>query len=136
MAKEALGKTYSDGELIVRQGEKGDCMYVIQAGRVEIFREEDGQHIPLRQASPGQFFGEMALVERAPRSASVRAIGEARILTVDKRTFMRRVHEDPSLAYRIMENLAHEIRRLAEEVTHLKAEKTGISERTVDADTH
>jgi CRP-like cAMP-binding protein len=120
MAKEALGKIYSDGELVVRQGEKGDCMYVIQKGRVEIFREEGGSQIPLRVASTGEFFGEMALVERMERSASVRAVGEARILTVDKRTFMRRVHEDPSLAFRIMESLSHEIRRLAQEVAELK----------------
>ncbi|MEZ5276129.1 MAG: hypothetical protein R3F07_07110 [Opitutaceae bacterium] len=50
---------------------------------------------------------------------------EARILTLDKRTFMRRVHEDPSLADRIMEIPAHEIRRLSQELTHLKAERAG-----------
>ena len=121
MAMEALGKIYRDGELVVQQGERGDCMYVIQKGKVEIFREEGGRQIPLRVASTGEFFGEMALVERMARSASVRAVGEARILTVDKRTFMRRVHEDPSLAFRIMESLAHEIRRLAQEVAELKA---------------
>jgi CRP-like cAMP-binding protein len=52
----------------------------------------------------------------------VRAKGEARILHVDKRTFMRRVHEDPSLAYRIMESLSHEIRRLAAEVERLQGD--------------
>jgi CRP-like cAMP-binding protein len=118
---EELGKIYRDGELVVRQGQKGDCMYVIQSGKVEIFREEGGRQIPLRVASKGEFFGEMALVERMERSASVRVVGEARILTVDKRTFMRRVHEDPSLAFRIMETLAHEIRRLSKEVAELRA---------------
>ena len=121
MAKEELGKIYRDGELVVRQGAKGDCMYVIQSGKVEVFRVEGERQIPLRVASKGEFFGEMALVERMERSASVRAVGEARILTVDKRTFMRRVHEDPSLAFRIMETLTHEIRRLAQEVAELKA---------------
>ena len=118
---EELGKIYHDGELVVRQGEKGNCMYVIQSGKVEVFREEGERQIPLRMASKGEFFGEMALVERMERSASVRAVGEARILTVDKRTFMRRVHEDPSLAFRIMEGLAHEIRHLSKEVAELKA---------------
>jgi CRP-like cAMP-binding protein len=64
----------------------------------------------------------MALVDHIVRSASVRALGRATVLTVDKRTFLRRVHEDPSLAYRIMEGMSHEIRRLAEEVTHLRAQ--------------
>ncbi|MEX0326432.1 MAG: cyclic nucleotide-binding domain-containing protein [Puniceicoccaceae bacterium] len=121
MKEGELGKVYQDGELVVRQGEVGNCMYVIQAGEVEIFREEDGKAVRLRIAGPNEFFGEMALVENDVRSASVRSIGESRILHIDKRTFMRRVHEDPSLAYRIMESLSHEIRRLAAELGELRA---------------
>ena len=121
MKEGELGKVYQDGELVIRQGETGNCMYVIQAGEVEIFREEDGRNVRLRIAGPNEFFGEMALVENDVRSASVRSIGESRILHVDKRTFMRRVHEDPSLAYRIMESLSHEIRRLAAELGKLRA---------------
>ncbi len=115
-----LGKVYKDGELVIREGEKGDCMFVIQSGKVEIFCDSHKGEIHLRTAGPNEFFGEMALVENAVRSASVRAVGETRILHVDKRTFMRRVHEDPSLAYRIMESLCHEIRRLASEVSRLE----------------
>jgi CRP-like cAMP-binding protein len=115
-----LGKDYKDGELIIRQGETGNCMFVIQKGKVEIFREQDEKEVQLRIAGPREFFGEMALVENDVRSASVRAIGEARILHIDKRTFLRRVHEDPSLAYRIMESLSHEIRRLAAELAKVK----------------
>ena len=122
MKEGELGKVYQDGELVIRQGETGNCMYVIQAGEVEIFREEDGRNVRLRIAGPNEFFGEMALVENDVRSASVRSIGESRILHVDKRTFMRRVHEDPSLAYRIMESLSHEIRRLAAELGKLRAQ--------------
>ena len=117
-----LGKVYQDGELVIQQGEVGNSMYVIQTGEVEIFRDHDGQEVKLRTAGPNEFFGEMALVENDVRSASVRAKGEARILHVDKRTFMRRVHEDPSLAYRIMESLSHEIRRLAAEVERLQGD--------------
>ncbi len=116
-----LGKVYQDGELIIREGEMGDCMFVIQTGKVEIFRKTDGGEVILRKAGRTEFFGEMALVENDVRSASVRAVGETRILHIDKRTFMRRVHEDPSLAYRVMESLAHEIRRLAAEVARLES---------------
>lgn len=124
MSDESLGRVYQDGELVIRQGEVGNCMYVIQSGQVEVFREEGGRAVRLRVAGPKEFFGEMALVDNAVRSASVRALGRATILTVDRRTFLRRVHEDPSLAYRIMEAMSHEIRRLAEEVTRLKARDT------------
>jgi CRP-like cAMP-binding protein len=125
MNDEALGRVYHDREYVIRQGEVGNCMYVIQSGQVEIFREEEDREVPLRVAGPNEFFGELALVDHAVRSASVRALGPATILTVDKRTFLRRVHEDPSLAYRIMEGMSHEIRRLAVEVAQLKARRPG-----------
>lgn len=115
-----LGKSYEDGEIVIREGEKGDCMFVIQSGKVEIFRTTENGEVILRTAGQNEFFGEMALVENDVRSASARAVGKTRILHIDKRTFMRRVHEDPSLAYRIMESLSHEIRRLAAKVSLLE----------------
>jgi len=118
----ALGKTYRDGEVIVHQGEAGDCMFVIQAGEVEVFRENDKQReIRLALLHEKDFFGEMALFDRERRSATVRAHGEARVLTVDRKSFLRRVHEDPSLAFRVVEQMSHRIRELDAELTRLKA---------------
>lgn len=136
MNDESLGKLYEDRELVCRQGEVGNCMYVIQSGQVEIFREEAGREVRLRIAGANEFFGEMALVDHATRSATVRALGRAKILTVDKRTFLRRVHEDPSLAYRIMEGMSHEIRRLAEELARLKggSSQTAPGSATLNSD--
>jgi CRP-like cAMP-binding protein len=116
----ALGKVYSHGETIVRQGDLGDCMYVIQQGTVEVLREEGGQTFRLTQLGPGEIFGEMALCEKAPRSATVRALGEVRALTVDKRTFLRRVQEDPSLAFNVLRAMSGRIRSLDEEVARLR----------------
>ena len=59
----ALGKEDDDGEVIVRQGERGDRMYVIQAGRVEVIREDGGQVTPLAVLEKGDVFGEMALFD-------------------------------------------------------------------------
>ena len=118
----ALGKIYRDGEAIVRQGEAGDCMFVVQAGEVEVVRE-NGQQREVRLAvlHEKDFFGEMALFDREVRSATVRARGEARVLTVDRKSFLRRVHEDPSLAFRIVEQMSHRIRELDAELTRCKA---------------
>lgn len=116
-----LGKLYRNGEYIVREGEEGDVMYVVQEGYVEVFVERGGQEVLLDTNGPGGFFGEMAIFERDVRSASVRAKGEARILTIDKKNFMRRIHEDPSLAFRIIETLSHRIRALSKEVARLKS---------------
>jgi CRP/FNR family transcriptional regulator, cyclic AMP receptor protein len=118
----ALGKIYHDGEVIVRQGEPGDCMFVIQAGEAEVLTENDKhQKIRLALLRETDFFGEMALFDREVRSATVRAVGEARVLTVDRKTFLRRVHEDPSLAFRILEQMSHRIRAMDAELTRLQS---------------
>jgi len=115
-----LGKIYQDGETIIRQGEVGDCMYVIQEGQVEVVLEENGRQVPLAIRGEGEFIGEMAIFEREVRMATVRALGKARVLTVDKKNFMRRIHEDPSLAFRLVEAMSRRIRELSNEVALLK----------------
>jgi len=123
MRPSALGKTYGDGEPIARQGEIGECMYVIQQGQVEVVREQDGAEVQLATLGEGDFFGEMALFDRERRSATVRALGEARVLTVDKRTFLRRIHEDPSLAFRIVKGMSQRIRTLDAQVARLEGKR-------------
>lgn len=116
----ALGKVYQDGEIIVRQGEVGDCMYVIQEGQVEVVVEKDGEEVRLAVRGETEFFGEMAIFEREVRMATVRALGQARVLTIDKKNFLRRIHEDPSLAYRIVQTMSRRIRELSAEVAQLR----------------
>jgi CRP-like cAMP-binding protein len=112
MGKGALGKTYADGEAIVRQGAVGDCMYVVQAGRVEVVQATNlgDQHLAFLET--GDFFGEMAVFEKETRSATVRASGEARVLKVDKKTLLRRIKEDPLLAVNLLQTMSHRIRDL------------------------
>ena len=124
MDTEALGKIFHDGEVIIHQGDIGDCMYVIQEGQVEIVVEEGGKEIQLAIRRKGDIFGEMAIFEKEKRSATVRAVGTVRLLTVDEKNFIRRVHEDPSLAYRMVEMMANRIRELSNEVARLKFEAT------------
>jgi len=123
MGKGALGRLYHAGDIIMEQGMRGDCMYVIQSGYVEVLRHEGGHDVRLAVLNEGDFFGEMALFEHETRSATVRALGDARILTVDTKSFLRSVHEDPSLAYRIMQKMSHRIRELDSELVQLKTER-------------
>ena len=117
-----LGKIYNSGEIIVRQGDVGECMYFIQSGRVEVIRESDGKDVKLAELGHGEFFGEMALFGKGVRSATVRPLGEVRVLSVDKRLFLRKIHEDPALAFRIMEKMSQRIRELDEELGSLRSE--------------
>jgi CRP/FNR family cyclic AMP-dependent transcriptional regulator len=118
----ALGQVFKDGEVIVRRGDEGDCMYVIQQGRVEVIAEEGGREVRLRLLESGDFFGEMAIFERKRRSATVRALGEVRVLSVDRKNFLRRIHEDPSLAFRIVQTMSQRMRGLIDEVLRLSAQ--------------
>ena len=95
-------------------------MYVIQAGRAVVLREEGGREVIVGELETGEVFGEMAIFDQQPRSATVRAKGNARVLTLDKRAFLRRVHEDPSLAFRILQQMSHRIRVLDEKVSQIK----------------
>ena len=122
MASGALGKLYADGEVIVRQGDKGRAMYVIQDGAVDIIVERDGRQVLLRTARAGEIVGEMALVDQEVRSATVKVKGRARVLTVDKKTFLRRITEDPSLAFRVVEIMSRRIRELSQVVASLTAQ--------------
>jgi CRP-like cAMP-binding protein len=118
---DVLGKLYRAGEPIVRQGEKGSQMYVLQRGRVEVIRESEGREDRLGLLGPGAVFGEMAIFEREVRSATIRAVEDARVLTIDRRTFLRRVQEDPSLAFHILRSLSGRVRELDDEVARLRA---------------
>jgi CRP-like cAMP-binding protein len=114
----SLGHRYRDGEVIIRQGEVGDCMYVVLSGQAEVIQssEHGDQHLAL--VEQGSFFGEMAVFCREERSATVRSVGESRILKVDKKTLLRRIDEDPLLAVNLLQTMSERIRELNEEISH------------------
>lgn len=96
-------------------------MYVIQEGQAEVLVEEEGRETLIKVLGKGDMFGEMAVVDRDVRSATVRALGKVRALTIDRKTFLRRLHEDPSLAIHMVQVMSARIRALNAEVSHLKA---------------
>ena len=118
-----LGKLYSDGEVIIKQGDSGNCMYVIQSGEVEVIRDNNGKEVRLAIRKEGDFFGEMALFSKELRSATIRALGDTRILTVDRKNLLKSIQKDPSLAFRIIETLSKRIRDLSEEIAPYKLDK-------------
>lgn len=123
MDKGALGKEYEAGAVIVQQGEAGDCMYVVQEGQVVATLEKDGQETMLGLLGPGDFFGEMCVFEKQPRSATVRALTPARVLTVDKKGLLRQITVDPTLAFNLLEKMSARIRTLNHQVAWLTGEQ-------------
>ena len=116
----ALGKVYRQSETIVFQGDEGSCMYVIQDGEVEVVRSHDGTTVRLAVLGPGDIFGELSLFGNDKRSATVRALGDVRIITVDRHIFLRRVQEDLTLAFRIFQTMAARLNQMNAELAVLK----------------
>lgn len=118
-----LGKEYKQGEVVFRQGDRGNCMFVIQDGEVEAVAEHQGKELCLRTMGPNEFFGEMALFEQEVRTATIRALKPSRILSIDKKNFLGGIHEDPSLAYRIVETMSHRIRDLTDRLARCQEQQ-------------
>ena len=123
MIEGELGRLYDDGDVITQQGDIGNSMFVVQQGKVEITLRTDKDEIVLSILERGDVFGEMALFTKRERSATARALGKARVMTVDKCGFMKRVHQDPSLAFRILQKMSDLIQSRYDRIGERTAEK-------------
>jgi CRP/FNR family transcriptional regulator len=112
-----LGRTYADGEFVFREGDRGDAMYVIQFGKIRIVKRTAANEVTLATLGPGEILGEMSLFDQHERSASAVAVGEARVLTVDRRKFFASMSHDPTLAFKILCSMSARIRQLNQQVT-------------------
>lgn len=104
------------GEIICREGEPGAEMYIILQGKVEIV---PGSGSPVTLAA-GDFFGEMALLDQLPRSATVRVVEDAVLLILTENNFKEVIGAEPLLALRIMKGMSTRLRKLDEELRNLK----------------
>ncbi len=105
-------KKYAAGEVITRQGEAGDAIYIVVEGFVEISVPTSGKAAEraLVQLGTGQVIGEMALVDGGPRSATVRALTTPTVIEVIRReAFETLCQEDTYIGYRVMRNLAADL---------------------------
>ena len=116
MKKNTLGYLYRDGEIIIKQNTLGNCLYVIQEGKVEVIDENNGNEIKIAELGEPEFFGEMGLFEKDVRSCTVRALGDAKVLTVDKKNFYKTIQQDPTIAYRLLEVMSKRLRQTNKKV--------------------
>jgi CRP-like cAMP-binding protein len=105
---------YAAGQYIFRAGDLGAEMFVVRKGRVEILGgsvspEQDDERL-VAVLEKGDFFGEMAILEGLPRSASVRALTEVELVRIDGTTFTQLLRAQPEIAVRIMRKLSRRLR--------------------------
>ncbi len=121
-ATAALTKTYPAGTILFEEYDPGSRMFVIRRGKVKIARHNGEHEIVLALLGPGEFFGEMALLEGLPRSASATVLEEADLVEVDGRTFEEMIRGNSEIAVRIMRKLASRVRELDRRLQHLLLE--------------
>jgi CRP-like cAMP-binding protein len=105
IASQAKVVDYSPGELIVQAGEQGDSFYLMLEGRARVL----GRQRVLRS---GDFFGEMALLDGGPRSATITATSAVRVMRLPRAAFLKALKQDPQIGLAMMESLAQRVRRL------------------------
>jgi CRP-like cAMP-binding protein len=132
MRESELGRHYSNGEIIFQEGEKGDVMYVIQSGKVKISKNSSSGDITMVMLQSGDIFGEMALFDKLPRSASATAEGDTRILSIDKKKLFSTIWKDPTVVLKVIETMSGTIRRLSEDFAELKKKKQNMLCGTLD----
>jgi CRP-like cAMP-binding protein len=106
-----LGRECPTGTILFRDGEEGQSMFVLQSGRVRLVKELRGRVKVLGTVGPGEFFGEMAILNGRPRSATAEVVETCKLLEIDAKTFATMVTSNAELAVRLIRRLAE---RLAE----------------------
>lgn len=104
-----FGRTCEPGEVLFREGEHGDLMYVMQSGSVRITKEVKGEEKTLALLGPGEFFGEMAILNAKPRTATAVVEEKAQLLVLGARTFEQMVMSNTEIAVRLIKKLARRL---------------------------
>lgn len=112
---EGMEKTLNPGEILFNEGDKGDVMYLIKEGQIKITKGKGPDERVLAVLKEGDFFGEMAIIDGSPRSATAIAISKTSLLVIDKETFRSKIRENPLIEY-ILETLTKRLRNADEQI--------------------
>lgn len=121
------------GQLLCREGDQGNDMYVLLKGKLQVFLRREDRKIVLAELTSGHFLGEMSLLEGEPRSADVVAVEPSELLVITKDNFKHCIQQKPELAIRIMKGLSHRLRVNNEKIIEME-EKLCRVEKKVEVD--
>jgi len=120
VAAHGVKRSYLKGTIVLSEGDESDCLYLINEGRVKIYASDDqGKEVILSLEGPGEYFGELALIDQKPRSASVLTLEDTWLTVVCRSEFEKCLSEHPQLAVKMMRPLVDRIRFLTRNVKNL-----------------
>lgn len=130
-----IERRFPRGTTIVEEGLPGDYMYVIREGRVKVTKiSDEGREKILMFLDAGSFFGEMALLDRAPRTASVKTLEACRLLALSRTDFLNALRSSPEIAMGVIQELTRRLRETNEQASsqsfqRVKARTKGLLRR-------
>src|SRR5690242_6538289 len=117
------------GSILFQAGDAGDSMYLIEDGKVQIsMRSSDGEDLILAVLGPGDFFGEMALIDGNPRSANASVVEHSRLAILSRPHFLSFLSSSPNVAIEMLTALTRRLRRTDELLRHLATRNTNEEE--------
>jgi len=120
LSRRAVTRQYPRNTIFITEGDHSDSLYCILAGRVKVFlNDDDGKEIILNVQGPGEYFGELALLDSGPRSASVMALEPCRLSVISKADFEDFLGNHASAQKKIMLGMVKRLRALTENVRTL-----------------
>lgn len=114
-----FSKTYAPGTVVFREGDAGEQMFIIQRGRVRVTKDFSGKTHLIAVLGKGEFFGEMAIVSRLRRSATVTAIDEVEALAFDHDGLLAMITRNPRIGLSIIDRLCRRLQAAHRKVQHL-----------------
>ncbi len=119
-----IERRYPKNSIVVEEGLTGDYMYVIRSGRVKVTKaSDDGREKIMDFLESGAFFGEMALLDNAPRSASVRTLEPSVLAALSRRDFIGLLRSSPDLALSLIQELTRRLRDTDEQATSVSFQR-------------
>jgi len=112
---------FKTGDYVFRENDEGDVMYIIQSGRVALHRTIRGKKKQVNTLEKGDFFGEMSVLDRAPRGTDAEVIEDAGIISINGQTFGEMIRSNPEIAVRMLRKYSMRMRQYSEELDQLRA---------------
>ena len=109
-------KKCAKGKDFFTEGDDGDCMYIILHGFIDIYIHKLGKEIKVARLKERDFFGEMSLLEKMPRSATARAYTDILVLEIKEENFLKFIQYEPEISFNLMKALSSRVRKLNEHV--------------------
>ncbi|MBW7997768.1 MAG: cyclic nucleotide-binding domain-containing protein [Candidatus Glassbacteria bacterium] len=110
-----MTKTVRKGQVVIRQGQKGQCGFIVKKGRLEVIRSAGGEEVVLGELSEGDIVGESAMFDDLTRSATVKAMSDGEVMVFGKRDMLNMARQSPLELFMIIDSLSGKIERTNED---------------------